>query len=270
MLEQEIIVQEQPLKKKRGRKPKNPQDKIYFGEKQENAVIEYIKNQDDLILRNRLYVEILRPAFIKMIESIIRNYKLYVPDEPFEDTVNDAVSNLAEQIDKFKINSGKKAYSYYGTIVKHYVLKRRREAQEKIKNNPSYDSYEDEVVNYSPIINTYEKDRKIAENEIKHLINRIKKMVENSQQEGLKKNEVKLGIGLITLLENWEDIMPFSSEKICADGETKYITASQKLNRSSVLLFLREQTGLDSKSIRTNMKKFRKEFLIIRNFVLNN
>ena len=95
-------------------------------------------------------------------------------------------------------------------------------------------------------------------------------MVNNSQEEGLKKNEIKLGLGLINLLENWENIVPTSVEKVSCDGEIKYLTPSKKLNKSAVLLYLKEQTGLDSKSIRSNMKKYKKEFLLIKDYVFEN
>jgi len=266
----ENIVEEQPVKKKRGRKPKNPENKIYFSDKQEQAVIDYIENRDNAMLRNQLYVQILKPAFEKMIESIIRTYRLYVPDEEFNDTVNDALNNLAEQIDKFKINSGKKAYSYYGTIVKHYVLKRKLDYINNIEKKPSYESFEEGDIQARAMIDTYERDKRIAQQQLKHLTTRIKKMVENPQSEGLKKNELKLGMGLINLFENWESIVPTSIEKSTYDGDVRYVSPSKKLNKSAVLLYLREQTGLDSKSIRSNMKKYRKEFLMIKDYVFEN
>ena len=70
---------------KRGRKPKNKQ---YFGEEQENAVREYLSCEDKE-QKNLIYNEILKPAFEKMIESIIRRYKLYIPDETYEETFHD-------------------------------------------------------------------------------------------------------------------------------------------------------------------------------------
>ena len=76
---------------KRGRKPKEKQPSGYFYEKQEQAVLDYL-NSTDPEEKNRIYNEILRPAFEKMVESIIRRYKLYVPNEPFEDTYHDALS----------------------------------------------------------------------------------------------------------------------------------------------------------------------------------
>jgi hypothetical protein len=44
---------------------------------------------------------------------------------------------------------------------------------------------------------------------------------------------------------------------------------SNKLNRNAVLFFLREETGLDTKGVRDNMKKFRKEYLMIKDYVVS-
>ena len=55
--------------KKRGRKP-NPNKKVYFGDEEERAFVEYV-NSTDQSFRNRLFAEKLYYPFTKMIESII-------------------------------------------------------------------------------------------------------------------------------------------------------------------------------------------------------
>ena len=79
-------------KKKRGRKP-SKERKGYFYEVQEQAVVDYIST-DDIHEKNRIFNEILKPAFTKMIESIIRRYRLYPPDEEFDQTFDDTMSFL--------------------------------------------------------------------------------------------------------------------------------------------------------------------------------
>ena len=66
---------------KRGRKPK--ERKGYFYEEEENAIVKYINetNQEE---KNKIFNSVLYPALTKMIESIIRRYKLFVPDEEFD------------------------------------------------------------------------------------------------------------------------------------------------------------------------------------------
>ena len=80
-------------------------------------------------------------------------------------------------------------------------------------------------------------------------------MIDEKDEIPLKENEVKLGNALITLFENWDYILS-------TDG-------SPKLNKSAILLFLKDSTGLDAKGIRDNIKKFKKEFKIIKGGLLD-
>ena len=81
---------------KRGRKPKNER-RGYFYEEQEAAGKKYLETED-LEERNEVFNTVLKPAFTKMIESIIRRYKLYVPEEEFEETFNDTMSFLSSKM----------------------------------------------------------------------------------------------------------------------------------------------------------------------------
>ena len=79
-------------------------------------------------------------------------------------------------------------------------------------------------------------------------------MIEKKDEIPLKENEVKVGESLINLFENWDFIMTTNG--------------SNKLNKSVVLLYLKDSTGLDAKGIRDNMKKFKKEFQLIKDFLV--
>ena len=59
---------------KRGRKPLNKR-KGYFYEEQEQAVKDYL-NADDKEEKDKIFNKWLKPAFTKMIESIIRRYSI--------------------------------------------------------------------------------------------------------------------------------------------------------------------------------------------------
>ena len=84
---------------KRGRKPK--ERKGYFYEKEEQAIVDYIATQNPEE-KNKIFNTILMPALTKMIESIIRRYKLFVPEEEFQQTFNDTISYLLTKINNFK------------------------------------------------------------------------------------------------------------------------------------------------------------------------
>ena len=99
-------------------KKKNPRN--YYSEEQEEAVIAYL-NSTNPIERDMLYRTYLQDAFDKMIESIIRTYKLYRKSYEFVDLHADALSFLITKFDKFNPETGKKSYSYFGTIIKNYL-----------------------------------------------------------------------------------------------------------------------------------------------------
>ena len=238
---------------KRGRKPKEKQPTGYFYEKQEQAVIDYI-NATTAEEKNEIYNSILRPAFEKMVESIIRRYKLYVPGEEFYDTYNDALSFILTKFTKYDPTCGKKAFSYYGTICRNYVTGKIQSQAVRWKRNPSYGLIADEYANNISYSNLPDKNKEVAHETVGKLISRINEMVENPVENDLKPNEVKLGKALVNLFKNWEYVLT-------TDG-------SNKLNKNAILLFLREETGMDTKGIRDNMKKFKKEFLIIKAFAI--
>lgn len=239
---------------KRGRKPgsKN-KNGYYFGDREEEAVIQYLKTNDP-VEKNKIYDYILKPAFEKMTESIIRRYKLYIPDEDFLETYNDALSFIITKMDKFDPDSGKKAYSYYGTICRNYVTGRIQNYVKTLKRNPSYDDVQEDFGNSIKYSDAASKGNEIASETIKKLVGRIQEMINSPEINDIKPNEVKLGKALIGLFNNWEYVLSTD--------------ASNKLNKNAVLLYLRETTGLDTKGIRDNMRKFKKEFLMIKSFVI--
>ena len=235
---------------KRGRKPSD-KPKGYFYEQQEQAVLDYLKAQT-AEEKNKIYCDVLKPAFEKMVESIIRRYKLYIPNEEFDDTFNDTLSFLLTKADKFK--PGKfKAYSYYGTICKNYLIGRIESQATALQRSPSYDPVMEKFDNN--IRFSEPQSDGVANETVKRLVAEIKEMVSDPSKYDLKENEIKLGNALVTLFENWEYVLT-------TEG-------SNKLNKNAVLLFLRERTGLDTKGIRDNMRKFKKLFLIIKDAVIS-
>jgi len=223
--------------KKKGRKPKK--EKIYFGEREELAVKEFLI-ADSFQERNKIYNDFLRKPIDKMISSIIRTYKLYRKDTEFDEIHNDTHSFLMTKIEKFKPSKEKKAYSYFGTICKNYlmgqILKDQKETNRKISyEDISSDLENDEHYSYN-IDNYVVEPEDIIKNFLKELDSLFK-------QETLNENEVKLGHALYEIFENYDKI--FVS------------TSNNKFNKNIILLSLREMTNLSTKEIRSSLKKFK-------------
>lgn len=232
---------------------KNQKKKGYFYEEQEQAVVDFL-NETDPIIKNKIFSEKLWEPITTMVESIIRRYKLFVPDEVYEDTFYDTISFLMTKLDKFE--PGKyKAYSYYGTICKNYLIGKIQNFAKIQERNPLYSDVSGgfNKLEYSNVMDVFESN--VADESIQKLICKLKSMVCEKDNIPLKETEVKLGEALITLFENWDYILT-------TDG-------SPKLNKSAILLFLKDNTGLDAKGIRDNIKKFKKEFKIIKGGLLD-
>ena len=80
---------------------------MYFGEPQEHAVRMFL-TADTFTQRNKIYTEYLRDPLNKMIDSIIRRYKLYRKNEEFRDIHADVLSFLMTKAEKFKPEKNKK------------------------------------------------------------------------------------------------------------------------------------------------------------------
>lgn len=238
---------------KRGRPKK---DKNYFCTTEEEALVQYITT-DDFEEKEMLYNYILHPAFTKMVESIIRRYNLYVPDEVFEDTFNDTISFLMTKINKFKPESGFKAYSYCGTICKNYLIYKINQYAKKINRNDRYEDVKHEIednAEYSYDI-TSEDENVFLNNIIKNITTEISEILNKKEKLNLKENEIKVGMALVEVLTNWEDLLK--------------TTGSNKFNKSTILMFIRETTMLSTNDIRNGMKKYKTAYNTVKKNMLN-
>ena len=94
---------------------------------------EYIKkfnNSTDEEYKNAIFTEHIYFPFYKLAENIIHTFKFYYTDvDRIEDLKHEIVSMLYEEkIMKFNPDIGAKAYSYFGTIVKRWLINYNRSA----------------------------------------------------------------------------------------------------------------------------------------------
>jgi hypothetical protein len=234
---------EDVLSKKRGRKTTNLN---YFDVREELAVKRFL-TAETFEEKNKIYNEFLRAPLDKMISSIIRRYKLYRKDMDFNEIHTDTHSFLMTKVDKFKPSKEKKAYSYFGTICKNYLMGQIIKDQKETNRKISYEDISSSLEERPDMI--YRIDDDIIET---HVIigEYLKELKTFIDKESLNDNEKKLGYALIDLFDNYEEI--FSG----ADNN--------KFNKNVILLSLREMTNLSTKEIRSSIKRFKKLYLIIQ------
>ena len=254
----EICVTEEKVKKKRGRKP-SKERKGYFYEEQEQAVVDYISTDDERE-KNKIFNTTLKPAFTKMIESIIRRYSLYPPDEEFQQTFDDTMSFLMTKLSCFDPSTNYKAYSYCGTICKNYLIYKINQFAKNQKRNESYDAPNESVQggiddNIRFSYDETDPRRTFLSELTGNTVENIKHILEDKDRLQLNENEVKVGMTLINLMTNWDDIFAQMG--------------SNKFNKSSILLFLKETTMLNTKEIRDALKVYKKRYYEVKWKLIN-
>jgi hypothetical protein len=227
------------IKKKKGRKPKVNN---YFDETEENAVREYLL-ATTMDQKNKIYNQFLKNPLDKMISSIIRRYKLYRKDMDFNEIHIDTHSFLMTKIDKFKPSKEKKAYSYFGTICKNYLMGQIMKDQKEMNRKISYEDISSDLSNRPDFSYTIENDDINSETIIKKFLERLKTNLEDSQEN---EQEQKLGSAIYDLFENYSLIFPDSN--------------NNKFNKNIILFELREMTNLSTKEIRSSIKKYKKMY----------
>ena len=251
--------------KKRGRKPKK---KPYFGPEEEEAVKKYLElgtiikdpnTQDGYrwtgtthedIQRNKIYLKQLKAPLDKMVESIIRRYKLYSKTMEFEDLHADTLGFLHVKFHKFKPAKNKKSYSYYGTVVKHYLLGKLIKEDKKMKQNLNFDDVSSALEEKDELIYTIDDDGIDLSKLIEGISESIKKEMEDRV---LNENEVKVGNALTSILDGWE---------VLFDDDN--VPGGNKFNKNLILYYMREMTSLNTKDIRNAMKRYKIIYNILK------
>jgi hypothetical protein len=248
MQESLSAVTEDILSKKRGRKAVKEN---YFDVREEEAVRKFLIAETSYE-KNKIYNQFLRLPLDKMISSIIRRYKLYRKDMDFEEIHTDTHSFLMTKVDKFKPDKNKKAYSYFGTICKNYLMGQIIKDQKETNRKISYEDISSSLEERPDM--SYRIDEDVIETDyvINEYLTELKDYIESEQ---LNDNEKKLGYALIDLFDNYESI--FSG----ADNN--------KFNKNVILLSLREMTNLSTKEIRSSIKRFKKLYIVIQSRIKN-
>jgi predicted SprT family Zn-dependent metalloprotease len=230
--------------KKTKKKPKEN----YFDVREENAVIEFL-TATSFYDKNKIYNEFLRKPLDKMISSIIRRYRLYRKDMDFNEIHTDVHSFLMTKVDKFKPSKNKKAYSYFGTICKNYLMGQILKDQKETNRKVSYEDISSTIEERPDMLYHIDEDVLDLDSVIIEYTIKLKDFVET---QSLSDNEKKLGLALIDVFEKYETI--FTS------------TDNSKFNKNLILLSLREMTNLTTKEIRVSLKKFKSLYI----FIINN
>ena len=140
-------------------KKRRPKSKNYFTKDTENAIVRY-NNEPNPEIRSDIYRDEIHYAFFKLTENIIHTFKFYYTEvDQIEHLQHEVITFLLSKLHLFNPENGAKAYSYFGTITKNWlIVYNTKNYKKRVQTAPVDELYKDD--NYSCNIEEgQEKDR---------------------------------------------------------------------------------------------------------------
>ena len=156
-----------------------------------------------------------------------------------------------------------KAFSYCQTIVRNYYKDHSRKTNNEKNTVLPWEDHSEEIMNRNELLYEIDENNKSDLEELIDLI--IKKIRDKIDTDGsLKKNEIIVGEAIINILNNWHILF---LEETHIGKVNKKVT--NKYQKNKILLFLKEQTRLNTKEIRVNLKPFKEIYFLEKNIFFN-
>ena len=230
--------------KPRKRKPKTKNN--YFTKETEEAILKYRKCTDHYE-RNKIYNEEIHYGFYKLVENIIHTFKFYYTEvDNIEDLKYEVISFLLQKLDLYNQSKGK-AYSYFGTIAKRYLIIYNQKNYKKFltKAEIKNESESDEILLNSALeFQEPELDKlDVVEIFIKHVDDNLLELF-------TKDEELKVADAVLEIFKKRENIDIF--------------------NKRAVFIYVREMTDAESNTITKVIKRLKSIYREILNDYLEN
>ena len=151
----------------RKRKPKKAN--IYFTQDTEDAILAYLASTDQ-IQRNKIFDDRINYSFHKLAENIIHTFKFYYTDV---DTINElkheVVAFLLEKLHLYDQSKGK-AYSYFGTIAKRYLIIYNEKNYKKVKEKGTLEEADEDKIIVEDLVRESNDDKNLINDFIDYFV----------------------------------------------------------------------------------------------------
>lgn len=217
-----------------------PPPRLYFNANTQAAIVKF-QTTEEKKARDKIYVQEIMPAFEKLVENLINIHKFTGMYDTYDELKNDCVNFLFETIHKFDPTWGSNAFSYFNVVAKNWLVIRTKQKTQNVKRSVSLDD---------PTSLTAHDTLSIEEHSVlppqdvlidmsTSLENTVKMMYE-IRTKARTENELTCINAIITIFETVDDI--------------------DLLNKSAVLLYMRELSGLTPKQMATAMQSIKKHY----------
>jgi len=210
----------------------------YWGEDQEEAVVEFNTN-DDIDEKHKVFVAIIEPAFRKLVENIYYTYNFNKILWDREQIEHEVMTHLYEKLSKFDVTKNKKSFSYFGTITKNWMIQRCNAD----KNKRFIDDDNQDIIVQNISIHAYEEDEVVRHNE--EFINEI---IGDFDDWDAKDNYTRDDFAVLEIVN---DIL-------------KNYERFNIYNKKQLYVYIREATDLPSRKITKSLKKIKMNYFSVK------
>ena len=137
--------------KVRKRRPKKSID--YFTLDTQQAILDY-RLETSQAIRNKIFNEKIYYAFYKLAENIIHTFKFYYTEvDNIDELKYEVIAFLLEKLHLYNQDKGK-AYSYFGTIAKRYLIVYNNNNYKRLKGKATVEAVdEDKTITNELLLN---------------------------------------------------------------------------------------------------------------------
>ena len=207
--------------------------KYYWGEDEETAIVLF-NQMEDIEEKHVMYVNTIEPAFQRLVENIYYAYNFNKTLYDYDSIKHEAITHLYEKLNRYNPKLNKKSYSYFGTIVKNWLIQQSNSFKKHVFIDG--DSRDGIVHDLSMI----HYNTEIVANESKNLIDRVV-------------NE------LIEIVEDENNVLTIDDNKVLSIviEMLKEYQILNITNKKQLYVYVREATDLPSRKITKSLNKIR-------------
>lgn len=190
-------------------KKRKPKSKNYFTKDTELAIVRY-NNEINPEIRSDIYRDEIHYPFFKLTENIIHTFKFYYTEvDEIEHLQHEVITFLLSKMHLFNPEKGAKAYSYFGTIVKNWlIIYNNKNYKKRVQSAPVDDLYKDETYSYKL------EDERITDN-LSYFIDEYIDYVENRFDVFFPKgNDDKIADAILELFRKRENLEIFNKKAL--------------------------------------------------------
>jgi hypothetical protein len=209
--------------KVRKRRPKKSID--YFTLDTQQAIMDY-RAETSAAIRNKIFNEKIYYAFYKLAENIIHTFKFYYTEvDNINELKHEVIAFLLEKLHLYNPEKGK-AYSYFGTIAKRYLIVYNNNNYKRLKGKAHVEEVDNDKTITNELLLTQPDYFKGA-----NLIDLFIKQIDDNLLELFPKpQEARVGDAILELFKRRENIDIFNKKalfiyiKEITDAPTPVIT----------------------------------------------